>query len=207
MVPGFVLGLTVHEYCHALAAYRLGDDTAAQAGRLSLNPAKHLDLFGSLMLLLAGFGWAKPVPVNPANLRNPRTDMLWIALAGPFANLLIAFAVGTLIASFFSVTSPGALTGQSSLMAILVATVWINALLAVFNLLPIPPLDGSRILDTLVPRQWYGPYLTFRRLGPMIILGVVVISAVADVSLFGAVLVPVVDPIFRLCLGGEWQAF
>ena len=145
--------LPVHELAHAFAATKLGDDTPRWHGRLTLNPFAHLDLWGTMMLVLFGFGYAKPVPINPRNFRNPRRDMALVALAGPLSNLLMALAVLLLfrVLSFI----PG-ISGTVILIASLLAyiVVPINIGLAVFNLLPIPPLDGSRIFSAFLPPRF-----------------------------------------------------
>ncbi|MDB5046832.1 MAG: peptidase [Deinococcus sp.] len=135
-----VLSLTVHEFAHAYVADRLGDPTPRRFGRVTLNPGKHLDPLGTLLLLVAGFGFAKPVPINPANLG--RWGTLWVSAAGPISNLLIAFLAAVLL----KVLPQNALTFQ-----VLLTVLSINVVLAVFNLIPIPLLDGSRILGSLVP--------------------------------------------------------
>ena len=147
LLPGFIIGLTCHEYAHGRMAYILGDETARYNGRLTLNPAAHLDPIGLLMLFFAGFGWAKPVPVNPYNLQvNIKQGMLLVALAGPATNLIIALAATLLLGVF------GGL-GFVVLNSILQLTIHINIVLAIFNLIPIPPLDGSRILAGLLPGE------------------------------------------------------
>ncbi|THF71913.1 site-2 protease family protein [Deinococcus sp. Arct2-2] len=134
------LSLTVHEFAHAYVADKLGDPTPRRYGRVTLNPGKHLDPLGTLLLLVAGFGFAKPVPINPANLG--RWGVLWVSAAGPISNLLIAFVAAILL----RVLPQNDLTFQ-----VLLTVLGINVVLAVFNLIPIPLLDGSRILGALVP--------------------------------------------------------
>jgi len=161
LVPGFLLAITVHEYAHGYIAYRLGDPTAKLAGRLTFNPISHLDVFGTIALILARIGWAKPVPVNPSNLRNPKQDMLWISLGGPAANMAAAVVLAVvvhLLAAIFS----GRPIGQLGvfilrpLFPILIAAIQMNIVLALFNLIPVPPLDGFGVLQGLLPiRQAY----------------------------------------------------
>jgi len=145
--------LPVHELAHAWVATKLGDDTPRWNGRLTVNPFAHLDLWGTLMLVLFGFGYAKPVPVNPRNFRNPRRDMALVALAGPLSNLLMAIVVLLLfrLLKFLPITSGSVLMIGAVLVNIVVP---INIGLAVFNLLPIPPLDGSRIFGAILPARW-----------------------------------------------------
>src|SRR2546422_1034285 len=142
LLPAVLIAATCHEFAHALVADRLGDPTARQLGRLSLNPLVHLDLLGTLFFVLFSFGWARPVPVNDRNFANPRLGMLLVAVAGPLANVALAFALGLLVQTQ---GLAGTLWGDLASML-----VWINIVLAVFNLIPIPPLDGSRILEALL---------------------------------------------------------
>ncbi len=152
LLPPFIMSLTLHEFGHAYAAYRLGDPTAKAMGRLTLNPLKHLDWFGLLMMFIVHFGWAKPVPVDPRWFRNPRRDMLWVALAGPAMNFLLAVISALLIRFTIAPDSDSILGG------VLWYTMIVNVTLAVFNLIPVPPLDGSRVLTGLLPENlavWY----------------------------------------------------
>ncbi|MBQ7038805.1 MAG: site-2 protease family protein [Clostridia bacterium] len=145
--------LPVHELAHAWVATKLGDDTPRWHGRLTFNPFAHLDLWGTLMLVLFGFGYAKPVPVNPRNFRNPRRDMALVALAGPLSNLLMAVFVLLLFRLLvFLAPASGAVLMVGATLVNIVAP--INIGLAVFNLLPIPPLDGSRIFSAILPSRW-----------------------------------------------------
>lgn len=165
--PAILFALTVHEYAHGWVAERLGDPTARQAGRLTFNPLAHLDPIGTLMLFLVHFGWAKPVPVDPYNLRNPKRDMMWIALAGPVANILLAALCGQVLKGLFGV----GMTFEV-LIRMLYYGVLINLFLAVFNLLPIPPLDGSKILMGLLPPEQAFQFAQLERSGPLILIGV-----------------------------------
>ncbi len=145
-MPALLLAITIHEYAHGRVAYHFGDPTAKYQGRLSLNPLRHLDPLGTAALLLFGFGWAKPVPINPYNFRDFRSGMLWVSLAGPLANFALA------LVSLFLLFLPARLgfywPGYAQFVNILVIY---NVLLGVFNLIPIPPLDGSKILAALLP--------------------------------------------------------
>lgn len=200
IAPGFVAGLTLHEFSHALAASRLGDPTARAAGRLTLNPLAHLDFFGTIALVFAGFGWAKSVPVNPVHLRSPRRDMALIALAGPVSNVLLAAAI-SLVLRFFVFPWMAPQLVSSLLPMILIQAVWINIILAVFNLIPIPPLDGSRILAGVVPESWNYGYQHVERYGPMILIGLIVLASATGYSVFGRIISPVAAPLLRLFLG------
>lgn len=174
-IPILLLALTFHEYAHGYVAYRLGDPTAKSLGRLSLNPLKHLDPIGTLAFLLIKIGWARPVPVNPVYFRNPRQDMLWVALAGPATNLALAVISALLLkllaASFSWIAYPAGMEPiLVPVFGMLVASVWINLVLCVFNFLPIPPLDGSRILAGLLPERLARSYASLERYGFVIVI-------------------------------------
>ena len=139
MTPVVLFSLTIHEYSHGKIAYMLGDDTAKRLGRLTFNPLKHLDMLGVLFFYFVGFGWAKPVPVNWKNFQNPRRDMMYVALAGPLSNVTMAVICGF----FLRVLSPA---DNQMIFVLLCFGVWINVALAIFNMLPIFPLDGSSVL-------------------------------------------------------------
>jgi Zn-dependent protease len=167
IITGFIVGITIHEAAHAYSAYRLGDDTAYQQGRVTLNPLSHLDLFGSLMLLMAGFGWGKPTPVMLSKLRGGVFGPVIVALAGPASNLFILSVCAILI------RIPTFQSGTLALVVIGVA--FVNALLFVFNLVPIPPLDGSKIIFPFLPKALDGFVNFMNQYGPMILLGLVVL--------------------------------
>ncbi|MCB0222019.1 MAG: site-2 protease family protein, partial [Chrysiogenetes bacterium] len=157
IVPVLLFSLTVHEFAHAFAAFRLGDDTAQRAGRLTLNPLAHLDPIGTLMLFLVGFGYAKPVPINIRNLKRPRRDDSIIAAAGPLSNLMMAIVVGLALRFSFPALM-GALRsdpGNASLIQAVVSmgiyATMINLALCVFNSLPVYPLDGSHVMENSLP--------------------------------------------------------
>lgn len=165
---GFVVGIVLHEAAHAYSAYKLGDDTAYRAGRVTLNPASHLDPLGSLMLLIAGFGWGKPTPVVPSKLRGGVFGPVAVAFAGPLSNLLIVAicAVLFLIPAF----------QQQYLGLIVVSIAFVNALLFVFNLIPIPPLDGSKVIFPFLPRALDGFVNFMNQYGPILLLGLVLLT-------------------------------
>ena len=173
--PPLLLALTIHEFAHGYVAYRLGDPTAKLAGRLTLNPLHHLDPIGTIAFFLIKLGWAKPVPVNAAYFKNPRKDMLWVALAGPMTNFSMA-VISAIAIKFvwllmeFLPSSPMVNALFVPLSAMLIASVWINLVLCIFNFLPIPPLDGSRILTGLLPPEMARSYEGVERYGFILIL-------------------------------------
>jgi Zn-dependent protease len=145
-LPGIIIGLTVHEFCHALVAHMCGDSTSKDQGRVSLNPLKHIDPLGFLMLIFAGFGWAKPVQFNEQNLKNPKVDVIKIALAGPFSNAVIAMVLSVLFSILSSTIFIHATQATQIASEVFIYAIYINWGLFIFNLIPLPPLDGSHLL-------------------------------------------------------------
>src|ERR671912_58196 len=178
---GLVIGITVHEASHAASAYLLGDETAYREGRVTLNPVSHLDLLGSLMLLMAGFGWGRPTPVVPSKLRGGVFGP--VALAGPVSNLLIMAVCAVLY------LLPPFQGGYLQIIALMMA--FTNALLFVFNLIPIPPLDGSKVIFPFLPRALDGFVDFMNQYGPMILLGIILVSFVTRLPILGILLAPV----------------
>ncbi|MBD9227073.1 MAG: site-2 protease family protein [Clostridiales bacterium] len=166
-----LLCLTVHETCHGLAAYALGDPTARQAHRLSLNPLRHIDWFGLLMMFLAGFGWAKPVPVNPNYFKKPKQGMALTALAGPMSNFLLALIM-LLAARIFCDVASYSEANQRILDFILMVAI-LSIGLGLFNLVPIPPLDGSKVLFAVLPDRAYDQLMRYERYGMLILFALV----------------------------------
>lgn len=174
------LCLPVHELCHGLAAYKLGDDTAKKLGRLSFNPIAHLDPIGTIMIFLFGIGYAKPVPINPLKFKDYRKGVALTALAGPVSNLAMAF-----IAAFISAVLDhffGGVAVVSILASLISLTASINISLAVFNLLPIPPLDGSRVLAVILPDRLYEKYFRYERY-IMIALMILLFTGILNIPL------------------------
>lgn len=177
-----VVAAMVHEYAHAYVADRLGDPTPRAMGRLTLNPLAHLDPVGTLMILLLGFGWAKPVQINPMHFANWRRDSMLVAAAGPLANVTLLFVLGAPFKLGFvelPLLSPIPPVGR-----LLIIAIQLNAMLAVFNLIPVPPLDGSKILMGLLPPA---PAISYARLQPY---GVLILVALIFSRLLSAVLTP-----------------
>ena len=186
-IPPLLLALTFHEWAHGQAAMRLGDKTAYMLGRLTLNPIKHLDLVGSLVFLASGiFGWAKPVPVNPRNFRNPSHGMMQVSLAGPMANILLAivFAViyKLLVSSGLAVKMQYSTIG-SPILVMIYFSIFLNVALAVFNIIPIPPLDGSKVLMHYLPSNMAMSYARFERYGFMVLMFLVITGVIGKVVL------------------------
>jgi Zn-dependent protease len=189
--PAILMALTFHEFAHAWTALKFGDPTARDMGRLSLNPLRHLDLIGTIMLFVSHFrfGWAKPVPVNPMNLRNPRVADIWISAAGPISNLILALIFGTM----FRIVAGG--NPPEAIYMFLYLSVIINISLACFNMIPLFPLDGSHILRNLLPES-YGPQLDmFDRISPIILILFIILGW------FWIVLGPLVKILFYIFTG------
>ena len=186
LLPILIFSLCFHEFSHGYIAYRLGDHTAARSGRLTLNPLAHLDPIGSLMILFVGFGWAKPVPVNPINFSNPRVDMMKVAFAGPASNLILAFISGLMIrfANYSDLMNNGILYQTLYVFS------FINIALAVFNMLPVAPLDGSQIFGNMISKN--NPELAWKlqMYGPKILIGLILIGIVTPFSLLGTIMMP-----------------
>ena len=169
-----LIAFTIHELAHALTADYLGDPTPRHMGRITLNPIKHLDPFGTIMLIIAGFGWAKPVMVNPMNMRgNPRTSMAIVAAAGPISNLIMALLAAIVFRLGLVEFTMFAPTGGFSLSFLLSEFIWINLILAFFNLIPVPPLDGSKILFAILPGELVYRLRPLEQYGFLILMAVV----------------------------------
>ena len=173
-VVSVLLCLTVHELCHGLTAYALGDPTAKQMRRLSLNPLHHIDWFGLFMMIVAGFGWAKPVPVDPRYFKKPKQGMALTALAGPVSNFLLAllFLLGARIFAQHAVYS----AVNQGILDFLLQTAILSIGLGLFNLVPIPPLDGSKVLAAILPDQAYQTLMRYERYGMILLLALVALN-------------------------------
>lgn len=194
-IIAILLALTVHEWAHALVANHLGDPTAKEEGRLTLNPIAHLDPLGTLLFFLIQFGWGKPVPVNPRNFRHPHRDSALVAIAGPVSNLILAFIslllmvwispqmlhVGGVQELLFSHGFGDRL--QAFLSQTLANTLFINLGLMAFNLLPVAPLDGSKVLQAFIPLRYEFAYDRFMERGPMILIGLLILERILNVPI------------------------
>ncbi|MGB8646778.1 MAG: site-2 protease family protein [Anaerolineae bacterium] len=197
-----VCGITFHEFSHAFTAYQLGDMTPRYQGRLTLNPAAHLDPMGVLLFALAGFGWGRPVQFNPVRLRtNPRTGGALVAIAGPIANILLGTVVGLSTRIMIGLqVLPGTETWGIVLLNTLVYFVWFNFILAVFNLVPLPPLDGHHILPALLPADMaYGLQSFYARIGPYSLFALLLILWYIPAA--GNILTTPASAMMRLVLG------
>jgi Zn-dependent protease len=186
-----IISLTIHEFAHAYSAYKFGDPTAEQMGRVTLNPMVHMDLFGTIMLLIAGFGWAKPVPVNRGNFKNPRLMGIVVSAAGPVSNLILAF-IGVFLICLFNYS--GWLTNmshgsQEAIQIFLGLLLRTNLMLFLFNLIPIPPLDGYRILQDVLPLRASLSLQKFEQYAALAFLLIVFLPPLRKVTL---------DPLFGL---------
>ena len=215
--PGLIMGVVLHEYAHGYIAYKSGDNTAKSLGRLTLNPIAHIDLFGSILLPLllilinSGiiFGYAKPVPINPGYFRNYRKGLRYTSLAGPVTNLIFAFVVGLVYGLFFYIffkITNGMLTSDTFgfkafdlIEQIFQGAIYINVFLAILNFIPIPPLDGSKILASFLPDEAMFKFLSLGRFGFIFIFIFIFLGG----RLFWAVISPVFNFIYNICIW--WQ--
>ena len=195
VMPCILFALTFHEYAHARVAYYLGDYTAYYQDRMNLNPISHLDPIGTLALYFLGFGWAKPVPVNMRNLSKPRTDMMLIAIAGPASNIFLAI-IGSIFLRFSTIVP---FSIPELFTSAMIFFVFINIVLALFNLIPIAPLDGSRLLPLFIrdPRTLY----QIEYYGPRVLMGLVLLSLVGGLSIFSILIFEPAKLIFNLLTG------
>jgi Zn-dependent protease len=178
-LPGILLGLTVHEFSHAYVSNKCGDTTSKDQGRITLNPLKHIDPLGFVMLLVAGFGWAKPVQFNEKNLQNPRTDIMKIAVAGPLSNVITAIVLSWILALSYRIHPESLYT---VLAKVFLYAIYINWGLFIFNMLPLPPLDGSHLLLNYF-RKYPGLYEVLYRYGTFILFGLIIGSVFLKINL------------------------
>ena len=194
-IPVLLIVITVHEYAHARMAFQFGDATAEKQGRMNLNPIYHLDPIGSLMILLVGFGWAKPVPINPYNFNNYRRGLRWVSFAGPLSNFIVGFFSLLIFTILFN---GGLIEFGGLLFRFFQQLIIINVYIALFNLLPIPPLDGSKILMSFISDQHLGLYQQLERYAPLILIGLII------TGVLGTIIVPAASLIlsfYQLVIG------
>jgi Zn-dependent protease len=202
LVPG-MLAVVCHEVSHGYVAWRFGDPTAKMMGRLTLNPIKHIDIIGTLMIFFIGIGWAKPVPVVFENLRNPKRDMIWVAAAGPITNILLATVSAILLRGLMmygNTASPGSPLAMlvEPLVMMLAFSVYINLLLAIFNMIPVPPLDGGRVLAGLLPSRQAAVLSRIEPYGMILIIVLVFFT-----NMFSYIISPVLGIGVRLLAGPQ----
>ena len=207
LVPA-LWAVTCHEVSHGFVADKLGDNTARSMGRLTLNPLKHLDILGTLMVFIIGFGWAKPVPVNFNNLRHPKRDMIWVAAAGPITNFclatLSALLMRAILASATGVSDGPLATVIQPIVLMLAFSIYINVLLAIFNLIPVPPLDGGRVAVGLLPYRQAILYSRIEPFGIFIILALIFLPDMLHLpSIFDYVISPVLNAVVHLVAGQQ----
>ncbi len=201
-LPPILLAITIHELAHGWVAYQQGDPTAEQVGRLTLNPIPHIDPIGLLALVFIHIGWAKPVPVNPNNFHNPRKSILLVSIAGPIANILLAIASAFLFRAIYFMAASPLPDVTRILVEILKFSVVINLILAFFNLIPIPPLDGSKIVFSLFDVS-EEVQIQFSKVGPFLLLFVILGGRLTGLNILGSILFPPVDFFTNILIGAH----
>lgn len=207
-IISILLAVSIHEAAHGYIALKLGDPTAKEAGRVTLNPLAHLDLIGTLLFLFVGFGWAKPVPVDPRYFKHPKRDSAIVAAAGPVSNLIIAFIAFAALSFLVGGTGDGSLFSLLSvsedatvfhvfLVRLCTSSIFINLALMAFNLLPIAPLDGSRVLHNFIPVRYEMQYLEIMERGPFILLFLILIESFLPVSILSAWVFGIADTVLK----------
>lgn len=205
-IISILIALSIHEWAHAWSAYKLGDPTAKYEGRMTINPLSHLDPLGTLMFIFVGFGWGKPVPVNPRYFKNEKRDTAIVAAAGPASNLVLSIVafIGLAILSSNMPDQAAELiygTTQNSVIGfvleVLQASLFLNLALMAFNLLPIAPLDGSKILRMFIPYQHEDLYNEFMMRGPFVLLGILLLENFTNISILSSWVFGIVNPILQ----------
>ncbi len=203
-LPILLIALTVHEFSHGYVAYMLGDDTAKRAGRLTLNPISHIDPFGLIMLFIARIGWAKPVPINPYNFNNYKKDTALTAAAGPAANFILAILL-SVVFNLIKKMNPDIMYHASSLtqfwLSMLLYAILINLALGLFNLIPIPPMDGSKILGGFLSDEAYYRFTARERQGAQLLMIILAISFVFRLNIIGTIIMPPLNFFLKLLTG------
>lgn len=203
LLPPLLFALTVHEVSHGLMALRLGDPTAKLMGRLTLNPLAHLDPLGTLLFLFPPhFGWAKPIPVDLRYLSHPRRDFMWIALAGPISNIVLAFLFGTLLRGLEALPHGFSAPTEQALVRMVAWSVVLNLGLAAFNMIPIFPLDGSKVLSGLLSPRAAARFQSLEPVGPFLLLGLILVGSMSGVSVIGILVGPFVRHVGGWFTGG-----
>lgn len=203
-LPILLIALTIHEFSHGYVAYLLGDDTAKRAGRLTLNPISHIDPFGLIMLFIARIGWAKPVPINPYNFSNYKRDTALSAAAGPAANFLFAIVL-SLVFNLIKRADPNIIYTASGMtqfwLGMMLYAILINLALGIFNLLPIPPMDGSKIIGGFMSDELYYKYTAKEKQGAQILIIILVASYVLRIPLISYIIMPPLNFFLNLLTG------
>lgn len=214
LTPSYIIAvliaISVHEWAHAYVAHRLGDPTAEREGRLTLNPLSHLDPIGAILFLIVGFGWAKPVPVNAAYFSHPKRGMALVAAAGPFSNLILAalsFGLLAVLSSSMPGSAMSLLSAETAanpllsvLMGILQGSLFVNLALMAFNLFPLAPLDGSNVLRAFIPLRYEERYEDFVRIGPFILLGLLVVESFLPIRILSGWVFGIVNAVLEAFL-------
>lgn len=205
IIPAALIAIMCHELTHGLFSYMQGDPTPKEQGRLSLNPAKHLDLFGTLCLIFLGFGWAKPVQVDPRYYKNPKWGMALVALGGPLANFVIAFLSGLILTliEFYVPYSDFSMILYNFFLYLII----INVGLGLFNLIPIPPLDGSKIIGAILPESSYHQYMKYQKYGMFFIIGLLVLLDVLEMMGYPSILNEALNVIVNFILNFWMKIF
>lgn len=205
IIPAALIAIMCHELTHGLFSYMQGDPTPKEQGRLSLNPAKHLDLFGTLCLIFLGFGWAKPVQVDPRYYKNPKWGMALVALGGPLANFVIAFLSGLILTliEFYVPYSDFSMILYNFFLYLII----INVGLGLFNLIPIPPLDGSKIIGAILPENSYHQYMKYQKYGMFFIIGLLVLLDVLEMMGYPSILNEILNVIVNFILNFWMKIF
>jgi Zn-dependent protease len=197
-VPVILIALTIHEYAHGYLAWLKGDNTAKKAGRLTLNPIAHLDIFGTIMLFFGPFGWAKPVPINHFNFRNPQRDTIYVGAAGPLANIALAIIFGFILRFIREANIVSQI--PFFILSFLQLSFYINLGISFFNLIPVPPLDGSHILMGFLPPEKLRTYLKYMHYAPMVLFSLIILEWLAHIPIFSTI----IDPLWKPYLA-FWQ--
>lgn len=205
IIPAALIAIMCHELTHGLFSYLQGDPTPKEQGRLSLNPAKHLDLFGTLCLIFLGFGWAKPVQVDPRYYKNPKWGMALVALGGPLANFVIAFLSGLILTliEFYVPYSDFSMILYNFFLYLII----INVGLGLFNLIPIPPLDGSKIIGAILPENSYHQYMKYQKYGMFFIIGLLILLDVLEMMGYPSILNEALNVIVNFILNFWMKIF